>query len=597
MQSLKKISSVLLFFFLFGLLLRFALIFIILPTSELTASIAKPFLYGIRFDFAASGIATLLFFLLNLLFARSERVSRILFSLLIICYSVLWTGDTLYVLDTGKHIGYEMAAMASIFKSSWAIFLRFTPVFLALCAFSYFVSIYFTPNEVHLAKIRSFIICLPFCFLAFRGSEPIAQDPSWALKAGNELSSPTIALNPIYNMSWRLIKNKNTKAYVKLDRSTIIDEPLYEQFIKGRHNQINSSVASAPNIVIVFLESWWGTQTRETTPELTPFYNKLRKDSLSPDLLLAGGHRTTEGIFATLCSRINPFGRSIMYSELEDRNFKCLNHLLESQKNYDSAFFQGSDKDTSGTGALTVKVGFKNTYGKNEIPNLEKLQQNAWGVFDEDLYSFVLSKLPTLSEPHIIGINTNTTHDRKISQKSEYAGFSLTIEQADRELEKFYADLVKHYGKKEWLLVLVADHTNYSGSVLLDHYDIPMLLKFHNNRSPIPRTIKPGIYQQIDIATTLAEITGVSVENFEGRSLFSSNYPGSGIYHNSKYLWADDSGDAVLIDIPEINKFKCFNIFKDRKLEHELQCGPKFQDLHRIGASYLFYSQENLFKK
>lgn len=599
MQTIKNILKVSVLFLFVGMFLRAVLVFIIVPWSGLSKNEASEFIFGIRFDLAASGLMTLIYFLLNSVLGKNAKVSHLLLTTLLVCYGVLWFGDTMYVKDTGKHIGYEMASMLSIINSGWSLFLSKIPYFIGLCIVSYFLAKPAIEKSMVQKKWRHLILAIPLCFVAFRGIEPIAQDPSWSFKAGNSVLAPTIALNPIYNMGWRLIKSKNLKAYVPLEKPENFTSKPYEDLISKRQADIKKGPKSQPNIVIVFLESWWGTRTRQTNPELTPFFNSLRKKSLSTQLFLAGGHRTTEGIFSSLCSRINPLGRSVMYSEIESNNYECLIHLLEKEKQYDSAFFQGSDKDTSGTGALTMKVGFKNSYGKNEIPDLKEKKQNAWGVYDDDLYSFVLQKMFELKEPHIVGINTNTTHDTQLKDIGSNKGFKLPIEQADRELEQFYKSLKNYYGDKEWLLVLVADHTNYSGPLFLDHYDIPVLFKMHNSKGvkiPEGQELK-GIYQQMDIAQTLADITGISSKNFEGRSLLKNSMSGSGIYHNNQFLWADDSGNAVLMQIPKIENFKCYNIFSDRKLEQELQCSREFHSLQAVGASYLINSQDKLFEK
>lgn len=599
MQTIKNILKVSLLFLLLGMVLRAVLVFVVVPLNGLSKQEFAEYVYGIRFDLAASGLMTLVYFILNALLGRNSKVSHFLLAMIITCYGVLWAGDTMYVKDTGKHIGYEMASMLSIMSSGWTLFLSKLPYFIGVCIVSYFLAKMVLEKSMVQKKWIHLFLALPLCFIAFRGVEPIAQDPSWSFKAGNSILAPTIALNPIYNMGWRLIKSKNLKAYIPLENIEDISDKAYSTLLRQRQADIVQGPKSQPNIVVVFLESWWGTRTRQTDPELTPFFNQLRKQALSTKLFLAGGHRTTEGIFSSLCSRINPLGRSIMYSEIESNNYECIVHLLEKEKKYDSAFFQGSDKDTSGTGALTMKVGFKNSYGKNEIPDLKSKKQNAWGVYDDDLYSFVLQKMLELSEPHIIGINTNTTHDTQLKNIDANKGFELPIQQADRELEQFYKSLKNYYGDKEWLLVLVADHTNYSGPLLLDHYDIPVLFKSHNAKKykiPEGKELK-GIYQQMDIAQTLADITGIKSTDFEGRSLLRKSPAGSGIYHNNHFLWADDAGNAVLMEIPKVSNFKCYNIFSDRKLEQQLQCDQEFRSLQAIGASYLKKSQDKLFGK
>ncbi len=169
-------------------------------------------------------------------------------------------------------------------------------------------------------------------------------------------------------------------------------------------------------MVLVFLESWSSVYMKSygSAKDSTPYFDTLRKRSLTTNETLAGGHRTTEGLFATLCSWQNPLGETIAQSQLQNYDYNCLPELLRN-RGYATAFFQGTLENTSGTGAFAQALGFEQSYGKRDIKT-RQYEENSWGVQDPDLYHFVLGSLDKMPQPFFIGINTATTHDSQVPE-------------------------------------------------------------------------------------------------------------------------------------------------------------------------------------
>ncbi len=71
------------------------------------------------------------------------------------------------------------------------------------------------------------------------------------------------------------------------------------------------------NIVMIFLESWSSYFMYRGNEQFTPFFDSIKKKSLTTLEMLANGSRTTEGLFATLCSAQNPLGQTIVNSFLQ----------------------------------------------------------------------------------------------------------------------------------------------------------------------------------------------------------------------------------------------------------------------------------------
>lgn len=564
------------------------------------------FLYGWHFDLAIGSVVYLLLYWLILLFNLSSKATKRWNFLLLWTYIVFIVTDSLYARETGRHLSYEVYSLFTVEGSMLNLFGRYWLAVLISLLSTSFLNLWLTPTYKPqsgiVGRLFAMLMVAIIAVIGFRGFEGIPQDVSWAYRAGGGPQGAVVALNGAYGIVWAALGGKKSSKEVIQSSDHINTAQVYKNWRDKRG--INQPIGKFDgNVVIVFLESWWGTDVGkidEEGTEVLPFFNKLRKESLSTELFLAGGHRTTEGLFASLCSLPNPLGKSIMFSEIESKDFTCLPRLL-TEKGYSSAFFQGSDQFTSGTALLVLKSGFQNSYGKREIPNVESLEQNAWGVFDESLYSFVESKMNELPEPMLIGVNTNSTHDDRLPAKADRKRYKTTRYWADHELQGFYEKLLKRKWKKDWVLVLVADHTTYGGASIFEHYSIPFLMKYHSvakkGASPVEHKLLPGAYSQVDVAATLADLTGSEAPDFIGRSLLRPNdfSSGASVFHLGQSAWFD--GDwSVVFNIRIPGEKKCFNWKNDMSFAHPLPCPSQGEKMYEEGLSYIKESQEELFR-
>src|SRR5690606_15770647 len=148
--------------------------------------------------------------------------------------------------------------------------------------------------------------------------------------------------------------------------------------------------------IMILLESWSAPYQHAYgyDKQTTPFFDALRERSLTTLATTAGGHRTTEGIFSTMCSWQNPLGQTVAQSQLQNYPYHCLPAIL-AERQYHTAFFQGTLKNTSGTGAFAQLLGFRHSYGKEDVRE-HHYPQNSWGLQDPDLYRFTLEKLKAM---------------------------------------------------------------------------------------------------------------------------------------------------------------------------------------------------------
>lgn len=566
----------------------------------------QPFLYGWHYDLAMAGFAWFLLFGSQQIFNWRPGTQRFLNWVLMLIYIVFATTDALYAKESGRHISYEVYNLVSIEGNLPALLARFwLPGLFGICATS--LATWWTQPTYKkvggfFSRSFSFLFITGISLVFIRGFSGIPQDPSWAYRAGGDSAGAVLALNGAYGITWAIFAGKKSSREIIDVPTTVPTADIFKEWQAKRG--IKKALGNFDgNIVIVFLEGWAGVTINQkiNNIEVLPFFNQLRKESLHPELMLAGGHRTAEGLFASLCSLPNPPGKSIMFTEIENKDFTCLPQLL-TKKGYSSAFFQGSDQFTSGVGLLVLKTGFQDSYGKREIPDWENLNLNAWGVFDTDLYKFVLSKMDTLQEPMLIGINSNTTHDNVLPKGVTTDLGAYTLHYADTELRVFYENLKKRKWKKDWLLVLVADHTSYSPNGIFENYAIPFLMKNHSADGSSQKSLFKdeeiqGAFHQNDVAATLADFTGITAPGFLGRSLLHPNdfSDGASIFHLGESAWFEGPW-SVVFNIRKYPEYKCFDWRKDMSFKTPLACPADGEKIYLRGLSYLKESQELLFK-
>lgn len=555
-------------------------------------------IWGYKFDFATSGIIALLATFLDF-----HKKSLITFAcVLILVVFCIQIGDIMYFYDSQRHISYEIKdalndAYGLIFVAITThkiLLLSSIAIFVILGIFSYkFLS--FTCSKVNINKSyvfkKLFLIALSVFFI--RGMfTHIPLNPWQANQIGNQ-SKAMVALNGTYNLIYSNLRNKSNiqqnPKYQSIDeiksvkslysKSTLVDKPL-----------------NSPNIVMFFLESFSATflKTYGDSVNAAPYLDEYIKNSFHPKGMISNGHRTTEGMFATLTSFQNPLGQSVAKTKLQSYNYVSLIGLLKKYKNYSSAFFQGTNKETSGTGSLAQSLGFEFSYGKADVKK-RIYEENFWGVHDKDLYNFAYEKLSSMNKPFIIGINGATTHDltlpkgikvKKYVENEEQNMRYNTFSFADESMHEFVQSIKKTYPNT--IFIFLADHC---GSGINDsnflNYFIPFAIhgigSKYINEYVSQRDIAPTIVDLI-----IGDYTKIA-PSFSGKSLLRDSEFFGDYYHNGVLgIVKDDIAYEYNND-----KITCYDVssFKDK----QIKCPPHANEISNQVKSFTNISQDLLF--
>ncbi len=563
--------------------------------------------WGYRFDFAVSGIVA---FLVTLLDFKSKWYAFVGASFATIVF-LAQVGDMFYFAEASRHVGYEIndlfADAFSLFMTAFSQYTWMLVIAISIAIFLFAViykvlqkTLSEKINKVYIVK-KLFLILLSVFFV--RGMfQHIPLNP-WQANQIGETKLASIAINGAYNMIFSLTNKAKKLKQIKLPIMT--DKELKKTFasIYSDNNmslQKNFSTKK-PNVIFFFLESWsasflkpYGFQRAEATPK----FDVLLQKSLRPRVMIANGHRTTEGMFATLTSFQNPLGKSVAKTQLQDFKYYSIIDAL-NEKHYSSAFFQGTSKETSGTGSLANSLGFYKSYGKRDVGK-RIYEENNWGVHDIDLYNFVLSKLNTnLKEPFVLGINGATTHDDQLPNGVSPIHFvdNETINKqlnvlhfADNALGLFIQTVEQKYPNT--IFVLFADHCGGHISGTLQNYEIPFAIYAPHYISPSYLDV---VLSQRDIAPTVADIVLGDYKkifpNFSGKSLLRDKVFFADYYHNGILGIVKDN---ILLEynIATMTS-QCYK--SDRISKQKVQCTPEYDDLKNEILSFTSMSQKLLF--
>ena len=603
----------------------------ILGHSFSLGNLAYTLLWGIRFDAAVAAIFSLLAYLfsylaLRLFDANFHSVIRRSMYVAVAATILLQGADIMYYAEAGRHLGYEMLDFfndafsllgTAVTVYHWIFLLHIALTIAALWLihklFREKPKAMFATNRgirwVQLPELSLLLILLLSVILIRGGFQSVPQSPLTAQAIGDTRKA-TLALNGAYNALYFVISGSHVDP-VKLaisdkDTPRAVIKSLYpaeEQAVSDKASMPETNNNHKPyNVVVILLESWPAAfmQSYGFSQDVTPNFDALRKRSLTTYAMLAGGHRTTEGMFSVFCSAQNPLGRTVAQSQLENFDYHCLPRVLREQGYY-TAFFQGTNKNTSGTGVFAQMLGFTDSYGRKSVVT-RQYPENSWGVHDPDLYKLVLDKMHRAQQPFLMGINTATTHDITLPPGIKAPFDAATSEGpmlnvmhfADTALADFIATAQRDPTLGPTVFVIVADHTSTVTTSNYQLYSVPFAIN-------APGIVTPKFIDRVatqrDIAPTLFEVLGKSVPaQFTGKSLLRDDQAPyfADYYHSGVLGWIEGN---QLLEIPVLNPkaYHCYDYRNDPVQARAISCQSNAPQLLEHALAFTATSQQLLF--
>jgi len=595
-----------------------------LPLSETVYAL----FWGLRFDLAAAALLTLVScFVLwfSYRFLPEKRPAFFLLGLMLFVQMSLQIGDTVYFVEAGRHVSYEMRDaltdasglfMTAVTKHGFFIVLSYVlavaVIFILLkqakkaAVFSgsrSFVAEFKLKQEASL-----FVVLLLSVIIVRGGVTGLPQSVISAFKIG-DAQQAIITMNGAYSVVYGAINSQKeiSQVAVKLPSGIDVNNVMRSLYPVSPDFSAPAGDVKKYNLIFILMEGWPAdTMSAYGYEKLTtPFYASLKAKSVAPLGVISGGVRTTEGVYATFCSQQNPLGKTVAQTSLQNNHYRCLPDILK-QYGWHTAFFQGSHKETSGTGAFAQSLGFSESYAKEDLPP-GRYKHNYWGAHDPDIYDFVLDKLDKMPQPFLIGVNTNSTHDVQMPEgvKAFFDGdsrkqkYQSILRFADHAMQEFFEKIKHKPYYKNTIFVLMSDHTGGKHRTTAMRYFIPGIIYAEDL---IAGAAVNRYVSQRDFSPTVLDILGLPASpSFSGKSFWpkSVSMPEDNV-HFADYFdsgtigWV--SGD-VLVETSVINpaEIKCYSI--ESGLLHALStdCDDRYKTQSINALVFTSYSQRLLF--
>lgn len=589
------------------------------------SEIAYALIWGMRFDLASAAFFSLISCIILWLAHRLRSPRNPALALLLVMLFVqlsLQISDTMYFAESGRHVSYEMRDVLADASGLFMTAITKHTLFLSIGYLLVFLVIFLTlnllrkalsvpANGIRMSKYRGqnevslFTIILLTVIILRGGVTGVPQSVISAFKIG-DAQQAIITMNGAYSVVYGVLNSAKEINRVNVTLPENIDTA---KTLKSLYPTIPAKTAVSDenikkyNLIFILMEGWPadGMSAYGYEATTTPFFASLKERSLSPLGAIAGGVRTTEGIYTTFCSQQNPLGKTVAQSSLQNNTYECLPDMLK-QLGWHTAFFQGSHKETSGTGAFAQSLGFAESFAKDDMP-AGRFERNYWGAHDPDIYDFLLDHLDTMPQPFLVGVNTNSTHDIQVPPGVEPFFGNANSKQkhqsilhfADQSMREFFEKIQQKPYYKDTIFVLVSDHTGGIHKTVAARYFIPGII-YAEDIVPV-KTVNRYVSQR-DFAPTVLDILGLPASgSFSGKS-FSSE--GQNIYF-ADYFDAGSVGwlsGGLLVETSVANPFDmhCYSIEKGLSNAYSVTCDENYQNISTQSLVFTSYSQELLFK-
>lgn len=320
----------------------------------------------------------------------------------------------------------------------------------------------------------------------------------------------------VLNTPFSIIRTLSVKPFNKVHYFS--QNELEKRYNVERHPHPDKPF-SKENVVFIILESFGRAHIGALNKNLqngqykgfTPFLDELMKESLVMFDGLANGRKSLEAppsVIASIPGTIEPF----VLSFYSNNKFNGLGTIL-SKKGYHTSFFHGATNGSMGFSSFANMAGIEHYYGKKEYNN-DQDSDGAWGIWDEEFFSFFADKLNSFKQPFFSTVFSLTSHHPfKIPKR--YEGrfpegpkpLQKCIGYTDYVLRNFFKKASKAPWFKNTLFVITADH--FSQTHLKEYqnaagnFAIPIL--FYRPGNPMKGIIKTPV-QQIDIMPSVLDL-------------------------------------------------------------------------------------------
>ncbi len=309
-------------------------------------------------------------------------------------------------------------------------------------------------------------------------------------------------------------------------------------------------VPPGTNIIIITVESLSRTFMRPEVhriPGLTPYFDDFRRHSLTFENLFSSDFPTIKGMIATFGSFAFDHRGLTIFTDTNNplkSRYLFLSDVLRQRYGYETIHAQADLNSFGNTGSILLRHNYDECHG-GESPDILRMLRHPitkpWGIFDEDLFSFVVSKLQHRDSRRPLYLTVAPTDMHfpytNIAPLPASAGNDLlnSVHGTDKAFGIFWEYFMHSPYRDNTVVLLTADHAmatralrTVDANMRLSEFDYLTGMLYVPGPDRWQGTRNDTICTQLDIAPTLLDMMDVDVENpFVGLSIFSERprYP------------------------------------------------------------------------
>jgi phosphoglycerol transferase MdoB-like AlkP superfamily enzyme len=326
---------------------------------------------------------------------------------------------------------------------------------------------------------------------------------------------------------------------------------------------LERTAAGAPgqpplHVFLVVEESYdsWGLRPEFAALHATDRLNALGRSGIAADAFVSAANHTMPSL-AAFITGLPDTGIHVNYQPASKKPFPTSIAPIFKRLGYRTQFFYGGYLSWERVGDFCHDQGFDEVHGGSEMS--DRLTGNEWGVDDEDLFKFVISRLG--DEPSFNLIMTTSYHppfsvdlkakgfpQKALQPELDARGFSAQdtkvlghLWYADKSLGDFVEAGTKEFPRS--LFAITADHWSIRAfstrSILFGQRAVPFVLYGPEVLRDVPRPQRIA-GSHTDIMPTLVELCapkGFEYHTF-GRNMLDPSQPQIG-YGNGAVLTPD----------------------------------------------------------
>jgi phosphoglycerol transferase MdoB-like AlkP superfamily enzyme len=340
-------------------------------------------------------------------------------------------------------------------------------------------------------------------------------------------STKNYANHAAINASWNFlhslfskgISGKNPYQYVHAERRRQVMDSLFVK--RDAINQlVNFPSATPTNIIIVIWESFTQKALNISleNKEITPGFNRLKKEGIYFSNMYACGDRTNKGVPAILSGYPSMPNTTIIHSPGKSARLKVLSQLFR-EKGYATPFFYGGEPEFANIKSYLLHGGFDPIVSKDDFSS--KDMNSKWGAHDGIVMNRVITDLNNSTRPFFATWLTLSSHEpfeTPIPPVFKGNDISTQFLNSLHYTDQVVTEFIEKCRRQPWwsntLVVITGDHGHRLPDTghPADDFRIPMLwLGGALQQKPL---VIDKIISQVDIAATPTRQTGITAEYF-----------------------------------------------------------------------------------